>query len=64
MFGHYTYLIWLAIFLALLPPTGDKPALATTVLWVAVAFTLVSGAQYLLDGRSAATRLGHRAATA
>ncbi len=54
----------LAIFLALLPPTGDKPALATTVLWVAVAFTLVSGAQYLLDGRSAATRLGHRAATA
>jgi hypothetical protein len=32
------------------------------VLWVAVALTLVSGAQYLLDGRGAATTLGHRTA--
>ena len=52
----------LAIFLALLPPTGDNHDLASGVLWVAVGLTLVSGAQYLLDGRSAATRLGHRPA--
>jgi len=27
-----------------------------------VALTVITGAQYLLDGRSAATTLGHRAA--
>lgn len=54
----------LAIFLALLPPTGNKHLLASGVLWVAVALTVISGAQYLLDGRSAATRLGHRPAAA
>ncbi len=50
----------LAVFLALLPLTVDHPLLADTVLWVAVALTLVSGAQYLGDGRGAATTLGHR----
>ena len=33
------------------------------VLWVAVALTYISGAQYLLDGRGAATTLGHRTAS-
>ncbi|WCO65379.1 CDP-diacylglycerol--glycerol-3-phosphate 3-phosphatidyltransferase [Iamia majanohamensis] len=50
-----------AVFLALLPLTVDHPALADIALWLAVALTLVSGAQYLLDGRGAATTLGHRA---
>lgn len=49
-----------AVALALLPWTVDHPTLADATLWVAVAFTLVSGAQYLLDGREAATTLGHR----
>jgi CDP-diacylglycerol--glycerol-3-phosphate 3-phosphatidyltransferase len=49
-----------AVALALFPPSAHHPALATGVLWVAVALTFVSGAQYLLDGRSAATTLGHR----
>lgn len=49
-----------AVVLAVLPLTADHPNLATGVLWVAVALTLVSGALYLIDGRSAATRLGSR----
>ena len=52
----------MAVGLALLPLTGDYHLLATVVLWVAVVLTYVSGAQYLLDGRSAATTLGHRPA--
>ncbi len=45
---------------ALFPLTGDYHLLATVVLWIAVALTYISGAQYLLDGRGAATSLGHR----
>jgi CDP-diacylglycerol---glycerol-3-phosphate 3-phosphatidyltransferase len=43
----------LAVGAALLPLTGHRydPDLAETVLWIAVGLTLVSGAQYLLDGR-------------
>ena len=52
-----------AVVLALIPPTGDQHLVATVVLWVAVALTVVSGGQYLLDGRAAATRLGHRTAS-
>lgn len=38
--------------LALVPYTGtDHPGIAAFALWVAVGLTLVSGAQYLLDGR-------------
>ena len=50
----------IAVGFALLPLTVDHPVVATTVLWIAVALTLVTGAQYLLDGRSAATTLGSR----
>jgi CDP-diacylglycerol--glycerol-3-phosphate 3-phosphatidyltransferase len=50
----------LAVAFALLPWTLDHPTLADATLWVAVGLTLVTGAQYLLDGRSAATTLGHR----
>jgi len=43
----------LAVGAALLPLTGHRhhPDLAETALWIAVGLTLVSGAQYLLDGR-------------
>ncbi len=51
-----------AVALALLPITADADLLASGVLWAAVALTLVSGVQYLLDGRAAATTLGHRTA--
>ncbi|MBV9412417.1 MAG: CDP-diacylglycerol--glycerol-3-phosphate 3-phosphatidyltransferase [Acidimicrobiia bacterium] len=40
-----------AIGFALLPLTTDDKWVATVVLWVAVVLTLVTGAQYLLDGR-------------
>jgi CDP-diacylglycerol--glycerol-3-phosphate 3-phosphatidyltransferase len=45
----------LAVGAAVLPLTGHRhhPDLAETALWVAVGLTLVSGAQYLLDGRRA-----------
>jgi CDP-diacylglycerol--glycerol-3-phosphate 3-phosphatidyltransferase len=43
----------LAVGAALLPLTGHRhhPDLADTALWLAVGLTLVSGAQYLFDGR-------------
>lgn len=42
-----------AILLALAPPIAPHRIAVGAVLWVAVAFTLVTGAQYLLDGRKA-----------
>jgi phosphatidylglycerophosphate synthase len=40
-----------AVGFALAPPTADHRWLFVTVLWVAVGLTVVTGAQYLLDGR-------------
>ncbi len=51
----------LAVGLALLPPVDENlPALASSVLWVSVVLTLVSGAQYVLEGRAATTTGGTR----
>jgi len=47
----------LAIGLAVAPPLAAHPAVPLTVLWIAVGLTLVTGAQYLIDGRSAATTM-------
>lgn len=44
-----------AIGLALLPLTAAVPMLAKAVLWAGVGLALVTGAQYLIDGRKAAT---------
>jgi len=41
----------LAVAFAVLPLTAGVPDLARALLWVAVAFTLVTGGQYLADGR-------------
>jgi CDP-diacylglycerol--glycerol-3-phosphate 3-phosphatidyltransferase len=42
----------LAIGAALLPPLNEHhPGVATALLWVAVVLTLVSGAEYVADGR-------------
>jgi CDP-diacylglycerol---glycerol-3-phosphate 3-phosphatidyltransferase len=48
----------IAVGLALLPPVSDD-GVAGAVLWVAVVLTLVSGAQYFLDGRHAANHAVH-----
>ena len=53
-----------AVAAALFPITGSYHLAAVILLWAAVALTWVSGAQYLLDGRGAVTRLGHRTAPA
>ena len=45
-----------AIGFALLPLTSDEKWVATTVLWAAVVLTLVTGVQYLLDGRRSQQR--------
>lgn len=45
-----------AIGLALLPLTAEVPIVAKAVLWAGVALALVTGAQYLIDGKKAADR--------
>lgn len=42
-----------AVGFALLPLTADEPRIASTWLWAATVLTVVTGAQYLLDGRRA-----------
>jgi CDP-diacylglycerol---glycerol-3-phosphate 3-phosphatidyltransferase len=44
----------IAILLALAPPVSTHPTVLAVAIWVAVAFTLVTGVQYLVDGRRAA----------
>ncbi len=43
-----------AVAFALLPVATDTPVLAEATLWAAVALSLVTGAQYLLDARRVA----------
>ncbi len=50
----------LAIAAALFPVLDDVEWVADGFLWIAVAFTIVSGAQYLVDGRAALRRSGSR----
>ncbi len=47
----------IAIGLALAPAVADHASFATIALWIAVVLTLVTGTQYLLSGRSAATAM-------
>lgn len=47
----------LAVGLAVIPATAGIARLAGGMLWLAVALTVVTGAQYLLDGRTAATTM-------
>ena len=49
-----------ALAAAMCPPLDPYPWVADSLLWVAVAFTLVSGAQYALDGRDALRSTGQR----
>lgn len=43
----------LAAGLAVLPLATDTPAVYNTVLWIAVALTVITGVQYIADGRQA-----------
>jgi CDP-diacylglycerol---glycerol-3-phosphate 3-phosphatidyltransferase len=52
----------LAVGLALLPPVSNENAwLASATLWIAVALTLATGAQYLVEGSRATAAGGVRA---
>jgi CDP-diacylglycerol--glycerol-3-phosphate 3-phosphatidyltransferase len=56
-----TFVQALAVGFALMPLTAEHaPWVATSLLWVAVVLTVVSGAQYVVAGRSATTTLGAR----
>jgi CDP-diacylglycerol---glycerol-3-phosphate 3-phosphatidyltransferase len=47
---------------ALLPPVAENAAwIVSTTLWLAVALTLATGAQYLVDGSRATTAAGAKA---
>ena len=50
---YKTFVQGTAMALALLPPLQDADAFLAAALWVAVAFTVVTGAQYLFDARRA-----------
>ncbi|MFV0523826.1 MAG: CDP-alcohol phosphatidyltransferase family protein [Acidimicrobiales bacterium] len=59
--GKYKTLVQgIALAAALLPPLEPYPWVADVLLWLAVGFTLVSGAQYLIDGRDALRSTGQR----
>lgn len=51
---YKTFVQGLALAMAVMPTLESADAVLTTALWVAVGFTVVTGLQYLMDGRSAA----------
>ena len=53
---YKTFVQGVALAMAVMPSLESADAVLTGALWVAVAFTLVTGLQYLLDGRAALTR--------
>ena len=50
---YKTFVQGVALAMAVMPSLESAHAVLTGALWVAVAFTLVTGLQYLLDGRAA-----------
>jgi CDP-diacylglycerol--glycerol-3-phosphate 3-phosphatidyltransferase len=48
-----TFVQDLAIGMCIIPPLAHEHALQVTVVWVAAGLTLITGGQYLLDGRRA-----------
>ena len=53
---YKTFVQGVALAMAVMPTLEGADAVLTTALWLAVAFTLVTGLQYLLDGRAARSR--------
>jgi phosphatidylglycerophosphate synthase len=49
-----------ALLMAVLPPLADADLVVQASLWLAVAFTLVTGAQYLVDGGRATSTTGSK----
>lgn len=57
---HKTLVQGVALLLAVLPPLEHADGFVSFALWVAVAFTVVTGVQYALDGRRAFSLTGDR----
>jgi CDP-diacylglycerol--glycerol-3-phosphate 3-phosphatidyltransferase len=55
---YKTLIQGIALLLAVLPPLEDTVVPTNIALWVAVVFTVVTGLQYVVDGRRATTRHG------
>ena len=47
-----------ALAMAVMPTLENEDTLIAVMLWIAVAWTLFSGAQYLIDGQNALSRTG------
>lgn len=50
----------IALAAAMFPPLEGRPWVADQLLWVAVVFTVVTGAMYVIDGRGALRTTGQR----
>lgn len=50
-----------ALLLAVMPPLEDADAFHVVMLWIAVAFTVVTGVQYAVDGQKAMSKTGELA---
>jgi CDP-diacylglycerol--glycerol-3-phosphate 3-phosphatidyltransferase len=57
---YKTFVQGVALAAAMCPPLEPYPVVADSLLWLAVAFTLFSGMQYVLDGQSALRTTGER----
>ena len=57
---YKTFVQGVALAAAMCPPLEPYPWVADGLLWLAVAFTLVSGLQYVLDGQDALRTTGQR----
>jgi len=57
---YKTFVQGVALAAAMCPPLEPHPWVADTLLWLAVAFTLFSGMQYVIDGRGALRTTGQR----
>ncbi len=55
---YKTFVQGLALAMAVMPTLNDQDTLLTVMLWIAVAWTVFSGAQYLIDGQNALSRTG------
>ena len=51
-----------ALLVAVMPPLRDADVVVGVLLWFAVAFTLATGIQYLLDGSRATSATGTKTA--
>jgi CDP-diacylglycerol--glycerol-3-phosphate 3-phosphatidyltransferase len=57
---HKTLVQGIALAAAMCPPLEPYPWVADGLLWLAVAFTIVSGLQYVIDGRDVLRTTGQR----